>query len=227
MPFGNARHALCHPQLYKRRPVLYNSFITWESVGTMKKNLFLAGPPHCGKTALIRNILGGGIAMAGGFVTEGVYSSDGSLLGHELYPAAAACGIEGFEALRFMDCTVSPFVTDNEIFRVNAVRLLQESAYYPFSVLDAFGGFELIIPQFREALADFLSSDQPCIGVIKTQAEAEKLRLHLGLGERYTAYSQRLHEALMADPDTLILETTGLNDPVARRIVAQWVKEYV
>lgn len=165
--------------------------------------------------------------MAGGFVTESAYSPDGELLGHDLRPAAAACGIDGFEALRFMDCTVSPPVTDNEVFRVHAVRLLQEAAYYPFSVLDDFGGFELIIPQFRQALADFLSSDQPCIGVIKSQSEAEKLRLQLGLGQRYTAYVQRLYEALRADPDTLILETTGLNDSVARRIVAQWVKEYV
>ena len=193
----------------------------------MKKHLFLSGPPQVGKTALIRNTLGLGISMAGGFVTEPAYSSDGTLIGYDLLPSAAISGIEGFEPLRFLDFSSSPPVTDNEVFRVNAARLLEESVYYPFSVLDEFGGFELIIPQFREALSDFLSSDQPCIGVIKTPESAEKLRRELGLGEKYIAYVLRLYEALRADPDTLILETIGINDAVAQRIVAQWVKEYI
>lgn len=193
----------------------------------IKKHLFLSGPPRCGKSALIREALGGQFAMAGGFVTENLLSPEGALLGCALLPAAAAGGVEGFEPLRFLDHTVKPPKTDNEVFRVQGVRLLREAAWYPFSVLDAFGGFELILPQFRQALAELLSSDQPCIGVLKTPEEAEALRRALGLGPRYTAYVRRLHEALAADGDTLVLPVSGGQDDAARRIVAQWGKDHL
>ncbi len=193
----------------------------------MKKHLFLTGAPGCGKTALLRGILGGAASMAGGFVTERACAPDGTLLGYDLLPAAAAGGAEGFEPRRFLFCQGEALHTDNEVFRSEGVRLLEEAAWYPFSLLDQFGGFELVIPQFREALAEFLSGEQPCLGVLMSPQAAEDLRRRLGLGEKLTAYVRRLHEALEADPDTLILKTTGSSDQVARRIVEQWVKEFV
>ncbi len=193
----------------------------------MKKHLFLSGPAGSGKTALIREALGPSIAMAGGFVTEKAFSPEGRLLGYDLLPAAAAGGAEGYEPLRFLHLSVSPPATDNEVFRVQGVRLLEEAEYYPFSVLDAFGGFELIIPQFRKALETFLSSEQACLGVLQTPEAAEATRRQLGLGEKFTAYVLRLREALLADPDTLILDFGPASEAAARRIVAQWVKEFV
>lgn len=192
----------------------------------MKKHLFLTGASGLGKSELIREVLGPYLAMAGGFVTEKAVGPDGRVIGHDLLPAAAAGGVQGFEPLRFMDCTSPAPRTDNEVFRVSAAQLLREAAYYPFSVLDAFGGFELVIPPFREALADFLSSEQPCIGVLLPLAEVERLRQSLGLGEKLTAYAARLHEALRQDSDTVILNVRSRNDEVARRIVRQWAKEF-
>ena len=93
-------------------------------------------------------------------------------------------------------------------------------------MLDEVGGFELIIPQFRNALLELLNSDLPCIGVLKSVQDAEILRGVLGLGEKYTAYAQALHAALDKDADTLVLETTGTGDTHAQRIVEQWAKEY-
>lgn len=193
----------------------------------MKKHLFLTGPSGCGKSTMIKNALGDAVATVGGFVTERVCRGDGSLLGFDMLPAAALSGIEGFERRRFLDYSGSSPSTDNEVFRGFGVRLLEEAQYYPFALLDEFGGFELIIPQFREALLDVLNNEAlPCIGVIKSRANAEQLRNRLGLGEKYSLYLERLTEALKNDPDTLVIETTGRDDKEALDAVRRWAEEY-
>ncbi len=190
----------------------------------MKRHIFLTGPEGAGKSALLRQALGGAALMAGGYVTV---KSAGPDMGWDLLPAAAAGGAEGFEARRFMYCDGAKLCTDNEVFREYGARLLREAEYYPFSLIDEFGGFELLIPQFREALEDFLNSDRPCLGAIKSPGAAEELRKKLGLGEKYAGYVQRLFDALRSDPDTLILEVHSPGDAAARRILEQWVEEYV
>lgn len=193
----------------------------------MKKHLFLCGPAGCGKSRLLREELGPALAMAGGYVTEAARDENGMITGADLLPAAAAGGIQGFAALRFLDMSCLPPKRDNEVFRGPAVQLLQEAEYYPFSFIDEFGGFEIVIPQYRQALAEFLSSDQPCIGVLKSREEAAKAREQFGLGEKYTMLIENLHQVLAGDSDTILLKTSGYDDQVTRRIVRQWVKEFV
>ena len=193
----------------------------------MKKHLFLCGPAGCGKSRLLREELGPALAMAGGYVTEAARDESGKITGVDLLPAAAAAGIQGFAALRFLDLTCVPPKRDNEVFRGPAAQFLQEAEYYPFSFIDEFGGFEIVIPQYRQALAEFLSSDQPCIGVLKSREEAAKAREQFGLGEKYTMLIENLHQVLANDSDSLLLKTGGYDDQVTRRIVRQWVKEYV
>ena len=192
----------------------------------MPKRLFLCGPSGCGKTTMIRNTLGEKLAEAGGFVTERVCAPDGALVGFDLLPAATAAGIEGFPALRFLDYPTEPPGRDNEVFRTEAVRLLQEAEYYPFAVLDEIGGFELVIPQFRAQLAAFLSSPVPCLGVLKSPAGVEELRERFGLGEKYAALAKRLREALDADPDTLVLDLASRGDERAERAVREWAAAF-
>lgn len=192
----------------------------------MQKRLFLCGPSGCGKSTMIRNALGAALAEAGGFVTERASGADGKLLGFDLLPAAAAAGIEGFTPLRFLDYTTEPPTRDNEVFRGEAVRLLQEAEYYPFAVLDEIGGFELVIPQFRAQLATFLSSPVPCVGVIKAPAGVEELQARFGLGEKYPALARRLREALENDPDTLVLDLSGSGDEQALRALRDWVEAF-
>ena len=192
----------------------------------MKKHLFLCGPTGCGKTTLIRTVLGSKAAEAGGFVTERILSSDGKLIGFDMFPAAHMAGIEGFEGKRFLDYTSAPPTKDNEVFREDGVRLLKESEYYSFSVLDEFGGFELVIPQFREALLDALSSSQPCIGVIKSIPNARELQQRFGIGERYIEIARSLRAALDKDEDTAVIDMNGFDDPFAVYAVKQWADEY-
>ncbi len=191
----------------------------------MQKHLFLTGPAGCGKSAAIREALGAALQSAGGFVTQNERES-GALLRCSLLPAAAAGGAAGFEALPYLDLSGMPPRHDNEVFRTEGVRLLQEAAWYPFSVLDAIGGFELLIPQFRGALADFLSSEQPMVGVLLNRKEAEAMCHRLGLSERVEKNIEQLWKALKADPDTLIADLSGLQRRRSLRLLAQWAEEY-
>ena len=192
----------------------------------MQKHLFLTGPAGCGKSEAIRNTLGPALLSAGGFVTLPERDEDTYLCRCSLLPAAAAGGAEGFEAHTYLDLTRLPLWHDNEVFRTEGVRLLQEAAWYPFSVLDAIGGFELLIPQFRAALADTLSSDQPLLCVLMARKEAEALCRRLGLGELVQANIAQLWKVLQADPDSLIVELSGLHRRKALRALEQWAEEY-
>ena len=189
----------------------------------MHKKLFFCCSSSSGCREMILRELGESLASAGGFITETSAGDDGALLGLELFPAAAAA-VEGFTGARFLDLTVSPPKTDNEVFRVEAVRLLQEASYYPFAVLDSIGGFELVIPQFREALAAFLSSPVPCIGILRPLEEVELMRGFLGLGERCTALAARLRSALEADDETRLLDIPGELEAGHIAALRQWVE---
>ena len=192
----------------------------------IKKHLFLVGPSGCGKSTMIKNVLGDRLMYAGGFITERVLDDEGKLLGYDLLPAAAAGGVQGFDSLRFLDYTVEPPVHNNEIFRVQGAEILNEAQYYPFSLIDEFGGFELVIPQFRKALEDFLNLDQPIIGVLKDFKNADQLRQHINLGDRYMILLENMHRVLAEDPDTQIVKVHGKNDILALKKVQKWAEEY-
>ena len=192
----------------------------------MKKHLFLTGVSGIGKTTIIRQALGSAAGYAGGFITERVADGDGSVEGFDLYPAAAAIGHDGFEGLRFLALGTTPPQKDNEVFRESAAQMLREAEYYPFVMLDEIGGFEMLIPQFRNELAQLLNSDAPIIGVIKGAENAEELRASFGLGEKFTMLTDNLRAVLANDEDTVVIEVKQRGDETARRIVEAWVKEY-
>lgn len=186
----------------------------------------MTGSSGVGKSTLLRQLLGDKLAFAGGFVTERRLDENGTLLGFDILPAAAAAGVEGLEGHRFLDYSTNPPRADNEVFRSFGVQLLNEAQYYPFAVLDEFGGYELMIPQFRNALSQLLNSDVPCIGVIKGAASARELRRRFHFGDKFTAYTKQLHSALKADKDTLIVEVHRHGDKKAAEAVKRWADEY-
>lgn len=192
----------------------------------MKKHLFLTGPSGIGKTTIIRQALGTAAGYAGGFITERVTDGDGRVEGFDLYPAAAVIGHDGFDGQRFLDLGTVPPQKDNEVFRESAAQMLREAEYYPFVMLDEIGGFEMLIPQFRNELAQLLNSDAPIIGVIKGAENAEELRASFGLGEKFTMLTDNLRAVLANDEDTVVIEVKQRGDETARRIVEAWVKEY-
>lgn len=192
----------------------------------MKRKLFLCGPAFSGKSRLIREALGRQLQAAGGFCTELSSSEDGGMLGCTLMPASAAGGVEGFEKELFLDLRQFPPLHDSEVFRESGVRCLEEAEWYPFAVLDEIGGMDLIIPQFRVALENLLRSGLPVLGVVKTEEDAEQLRQLLGPGQRFREFSERLHRALQADPDTEILYIDSDAAAEAGEAVRAWAAEY-
>ena len=186
----------------------------------MKKHLFLTGPSGVGKTTIIQEALGAQIAYAGGFLTERVTDDSGKLLGFDLLPAA------GYERWQILDYSCEKPAKDNEVFRNQGVRLLGEAAYYPFAGLDEIGGFEMLIPQFRNALAELLNSDLPIIGVLKGPESALSIKHRFGLGDKFTMLTDNLRTVLTRDSDTVVLEVKTPGDPVARRIAETWAREY-
>lgn len=192
----------------------------------MKKKLFLCGPAFCGKSQLIRDMLGRQLQAAGGFCTELTADADGSLLGCTLMPAAAAGGIQGFEKQLFLDLRVNPPAHDSEVFRESGVRLLEEAEWYPFTVLDEIGGMDLLIPQFCLALKHLLSLDLPVLGILKSEENAEQLRLLLGPGPRFRLLMEELHRMLRDDPDTEIVRIREDARTEAGDKVKAWVSEF-
>lgn len=193
----------------------------------MERRLFLTGPTGSGKSSLLRRALGARLCGAGGFVMRAERGTYGELTGFTLAPAAAAGGVSGFAEERFLDCTRFPPRTDNEVFRTTGVRLLEESAWYPFVLLDEIGGFELVIPQFRTALEALLRSDRPILGALKTAEEAEAMLEALGLGEKARSYVQALHRTLAEAPDARVLTVSGPEDAAALRAVEDWAQAWL
>ena len=192
----------------------------------MKKRLFLTGPSGVGKTTIIRQALGDSLAYAGGFVTERVLDEQGKLLGYDLLPAAAALSGQAYQRWRFLDYSGPKAEKDNEVFRNQGVRLLQEAEYYPFVLLDEIGGFEMLIPQFRNALAELLNSNLPIIGVLKGPENASDIKSRFSLGDKFSLLTDNLRSVLSRDGDTVLLQVKGHGDPVASRIARAWAEEY-
>lgn len=185
----------------------------------MKRRLLLTGPIGCGKSTLISNALGGAVRNAGGFVTLRAIEG-GRLAGFDLAPAG------GRPRERFLSFGEGGAVRDERPFTVTAPALLAEAAKKKFALLDEIGGFELLYPDFYEALTRFLFSGTPCVGVLKALPSAGELSRRVNLPPEYLASAAELRELLEADPDTLVLETTGRYDFNAEGALRHWTAEY-
>lgn len=197
-----------------------------QEVIAVENRIFLTGADPETRSRLIREALGEKLAWAGGYVMAAETGEKGYAEGYALRPAAAAAGVEGLPSRRFLDFCSWPPERDNEVFRAYGTELLQEAALYPFAVLDEIGGFETLIPQFREALETLLRSGLPIVGALKTAEEAEGWRQLFGLGERMTQQTDRLRESLASDPDTRILDLREASEAEALSLLRAWAEEF-
>lgn len=185
----------------------------------MKRRLLLTGAIGCGKSTLIINALGGAIQNAGGFLTLRVMEN-GRLAGFDL------CSVDGKTRERFLSFGPGGAVRDERPFTETAPALLRQAQEKKFALMDEIGGFELLYPDFYEALTDFLFSGKPCVGVLKALPGAEELTRRVKLPPEYMDAARELRELLEDDPDTLLLETTGRYDANAEGALRHWVEEY-
>lgn len=186
----------------------------------MKKKLFLYGPDRSGKSDMIHNALGDRIRRAGGFVTIRDRDEHDRVRSFDLMSADGS----GVPA-RFLEFVNGKPVSRLEVFSQTGTRLLQQAESRPFAVLDELGGVELLDESFVRALAQLLESDTPCIGVFKGPGAGKTVGV-MGLNLRYELARRVLRDRLMKDPDTLVIQTTGIGDEKAMALVEQWVAEY-
>lgn len=189
----------------------------------MKPRLILCGEIGCGKSTLIRNILGTDATKAGGYVTLRRMDS-GKLVGFELAPACALAD-PAITGQRFLDFT-NGTIRNDRVFAAYGASLLTNAEKYPFAVADEFGGLELLVPEFREALYRLLRSDIPCVGVLKTYRASEALAQRMRLGTDYETQYRTLRAALESDPKTLLLNTIGRYDTEAEKNLSRWADTY-
>ena len=83
----------------------------------MEKRIFLTGPTGCGKSSMLRRVLGESLSAAGGLVTERAMDEQGGFLGYELLPAASLGGVQGYRGELYLDCRSFPPAHDTEVFR--------------------------------------------------------------------------------------------------------------
>ena len=190
----------------------------------MKKNLLLSGPIGCGKSTLIRSALGQAAAEAGGYVTLRILEGD-FLAGFDLAPAAALAD-PSLKGQRFLDFTGGKRKNDL-VFSQYGADLLHCALDAPFAVADEFGGLELLIPEFREALTALLNSPVPVIGVFKTPGASAALAQRLRLPEEYAAAYRQFRELLLQKEDTCIFSTTGRGDRQAETTIQRWMEQYI
>ena len=162
--------------------------------------ILLSGSDFYTREDLVKSALGDRLQCAGGFYTRRRITPAGNEF--DLCPAAEAAGIDCGGGSAYLRTGNAPF-HDTEVFREKGVGLLNEAVLYPFAVLLETGGFELIIPQFREALGGLLNSGLPLIISFKTAEESEAIRCALGLGERFTAYRDAVFSAVSGSPRTI------------------------
>jgi nucleoside-triphosphatase len=188
----------------------------------MRKRLFLTGPDRCGKSEMIQLALGEKLRHAGGFVTLRERDAEGNILGFDLM-AADGSG----QKARFLEMTEGKPMTHLEVFSHEGVRLLNQAANRPFAVLDELGGAELLDDGFVRALVQLVRGPVPCIGVVKSLDSVGKTVGVMGLNLRYELARRVLYDYMMKDPNTQVIQTTGLEDETAMAQIRQWVDEYV
>ena len=193
----------------------------------MKKHLIITGPSGCGKSTLIREVLGSSVAYAGGLITERKLNSKGELEGFDIYPAAAVADMSSYTGQRFITKTPLGLTKDTEVFRNYGVQLLKEAEYYPFIMIDEFGGFDVLIPQFRNAIADVFNLDTPIIAVMKGDKNVKEVKKRFHLGPRFLQTVDIVKNVLASDSDVQIVEMKKPGDPKVKAIIQQWAEEYI
>lgn len=187
----------------------------------MKPRLILLGDMGCGKSSLISRCLGEDAPRAGGFVT--LRRSGDRLMGFDLAPALCQ---EDAPRQCFLDFTGATR-RDDTVFSTLGVALLEQAPEHPFAVADEFGGLELEIPEFRQALYRFLSGSCPCVGVVKNDRASAALIRRTGLSGDYAREYQSLRTFLKNDPNTCLLPVKSWADETAQRTLERWAETYV
>ena len=166
-------------------------------------------------------------AFAGGIYTKITCDESGTPRLYELFPAAAAADESGYTGECFIDFRGGKPVHNTEVFRGTGVRLLQEAMYYPVCMFDELGSFDMIVPEFMEALRQYIYTGPPCLMHLLSLSEGELMRRRLGLSLKYTAQLAKLQEELKKADGVLLLDTDKISERKRKRLLDIWQERYL
>jgi nucleoside-triphosphatase len=156
----------------------------------MGNAIFLTGPPGCGKTTVIRNVLARLERKANGFITQEIREG-GTRKGFKI---TTLDGDEGI--LAHIDLKSSPHIgkygVDLEALEALGVRSLRRALERgTLAVVDEIGPMEILSKSFRRVLSELLDGDSEILGTIvkrslpftdaiKARSSVEVLEIHPG-----------------------------------------------
>jgi nucleoside-triphosphatase len=145
----------------------------------MGESIFLTGPPGCGKTTAIRNILSRLPVEVGGFYTEEI--REGSVrTGFRLLTLDGQEAVLADVRIRGKP-RIGKYGVDLAALEQTGVRSIREAMETKqLIVVDEIGPMELLSPLFREVVLEALESPVPILGTVMLRqnpfAEAIKTR---------------------------------------------------
>ena len=189
----------------------------------MRKNLVVTGSAGIGKTEAVKKALGDRLAYAGGLVTAAAADGNGLCLrpAYSLYDGSPA------QEERFLWLSDGSIKRDNEVFRNTGVRLLAEAAEYPYILLDPICGYELVIPQFREALYSAFSAPVPILAVILDSETVDDERRLFSMGDRLTDHRKAFLSFLEKSGDTEIINAQEDEISELEAAISAWMNKYL
>jgi nucleoside-triphosphatase len=164
----------------------------------MGKAIFLTGPPGCGKTTTVQNVLARLEREANGFLTQEIreggtrkgfkiitLDGDEGILAHIKLKGAPHIGKYGVDLKTL------------EVLGVNSLRCALEKR--TLAIVDEVGPMEILSNRFCEILVELLDGDVEILGTIvkrslpftdeiKTHPSVKVLELHPGNRERMVAH---------------------------------------
>lgn len=130
------------------------------------KNLLLTGAPGVGKTTLVREVLGAGLEIAGGFYTEEIREA-GVRMGFRIRTLDGASDVLAHVSSPSRH-RVGRYGVNVEAFEGIGVKSIADALQRPgLVVMDEIGRMELVSAAFREMVLRALGSASRVFGVIQ------------------------------------------------------------
>jgi nucleoside-triphosphatase len=131
----------------------------------MKKAYLLSGEPGCGKTTIIREVLGKVNRSSGGFYTEEI-RVQGARQGFKIITLDSKTAVLAHTSVRSPH-RVSKYGVDIDNMDKTAIPALKEAIKSKdIVVIDEIGKMELFSPSFKDAVIEALQSKKKVLGTI-------------------------------------------------------------
>jgi len=188
----------------------------------MTKNLFIVCPNDPGGSGLLSCLSSEKLLYAGGYITR-LSDSQNAM---EILPSYCINDTYCTAGSAFLSFNNDGISHDTEAFREAAVTYLKEALNYPFCIIDMFGGFELLIPQYCAALEAVLDSDLPVLGFVIAPDDALSYKAMFHLGDRYDLRLSELPLYLQSHNGT-VLDFSEDNDMFIKSRIKEWENIYL